>query len=65
LVASPRAAWLTSASFDGYLVRSILWTSIGALIGGIYATGKLDIYADRVLALAPEFFTGRTDPWRS
>jgi len=40
--------WLTDA---GYAIRSISGTSIGALVGGIYAAGKLDLYAEWVLAL--------------
>lgn len=35
----------------GYEIRSIAGTSIGALIGGIYAAGKLNVYADWVQAL--------------
>lgn len=35
----------------GYGVRSIAGSSMGALIGGIYATGKLDLYRDWVCAL--------------
>jgi NTE family protein len=40
--------WLTE---NGYSIRSISGTSIGALVGGIYATGKLEVYAEWVLAL--------------
>jgi NTE family protein len=40
--------WLTE---NGYSIRSISGTSIGALIGGIYATSKLEVYAEWVLAL--------------
>ena len=40
--------WLTE---NGYSIRSIAGSSIGALIGGIYATGKLELYTDWVLAL--------------
>jgi len=40
--------WLTE---NGYEIRSIAGSSIGALVGGIYATGKLGIYAEWVLAL--------------
>lgn len=36
---------------NGYEIRSIAGTSMGALIGGIYATGKLDIYEQWVKAL--------------
>jgi NTE family protein len=35
----------------GFEIRNISGTSMGALIGGIYATGKLDIYADWVSTL--------------
>jgi NTE family protein len=35
----------------GYTIGSISGSSMGALIGGIYAAGKLDIYADWVSAL--------------
>ncbi len=35
----------------GYDIRTISGSSIGALIGGIHATGKLDIYADWVRAM--------------
>jgi NTE family protein len=40
--------WLTE---NGYLIRSISGTSMGALVGGIYATGKLGVYAEWVMAL--------------
>jgi len=40
--------WLTES---GYEIRSIAGSSMGALVGGIYATGKLEIYAQWVLAL--------------
>lgn len=40
--------WLNSHGFE---IRSIAGSSMGALIGGIYATGKLDIYTDWVIAL--------------
>lgn len=36
---------------NGYEIRSIAGTSMGALIGGIYAAGKLDIYEQWVRAL--------------
>ena len=36
---------------QGYRIRSISGSSMGALIGGIYAAGKLDIYAEWVCAL--------------
>jgi len=40
--------WLTE---NGYAIRSIAGSSMGALVGGIYATGKLAVYAEWVLAL--------------
>jgi NTE family protein len=40
--------WLTE---NGFSIRSISGTSIGALVGGIYATSKLEVYAEWVLAL--------------
>ena len=36
---------------NGYEIRSIAGTSMGALVGGIYATGKPEVYAEWVLAL--------------
>ncbi|WP_280151564.1 patatin-like phospholipase family protein [Piscinibacter sp. XHJ-5] len=36
---------------NGYTIRSISGCSIGALVGGIYAASKLEIYAEWVLAL--------------
>lgn len=35
----------------GYVVRSIAGSSMGALVGGIFATGKLDVYTQWVSAL--------------
>jgi NTE family protein len=35
----------------GYAIRYVAGSSIGALVGGIYAAGKLDVYADWVSAL--------------
>lgn len=44
---------------DGrYQIRSITGSSIGALIGGLYAVGKLDAYADWVCGLT------RRDVWK-
>jgi NTE family protein len=40
--------WLTE---NGYDIRSIAGSSMGALVGGIYATRKLEVYAEWVLAL--------------
>ncbi|HET6806190.1 MAG TPA: patatin-like phospholipase family protein [Frateuria sp.] len=36
----------------GYVIDAIAGTSMGALIGGIYAMGKLDVYRDWVCKLA-------------
>lgn len=36
---------------NGYRIRSIAGSSMGALVGGIYAAGKLEIYAQWVSAL--------------
>ncbi|HFQ92040.1 MAG TPA: serine protease, partial [Chromatiales bacterium] len=36
---------------NGYEIRSIAGSSMGALIGGIYAMGKLDVYTRWVTAL--------------
>ena len=40
--------WLVE---NGYDIRSISGSSMGALVGGIYATRKLEVYAEWVLAL--------------
>jgi NTE family protein len=40
--------WLVE---NGYQIKSIAGSSIGALIGGVYATGKLELYAQWVCAL--------------
>ena len=40
--------WLTC---NGYRIQSISGASIGALVGGVYAAGKLDVYAHWVQAL--------------
>jgi len=40
--------WLTE---NGYDIRSISGSSMGALVGGIYAIRKLEVYAEWVLAL--------------
>lgn len=36
---------------EGYKIKSIAGSSIGALVGGIYATGKIDIFKEWLLAL--------------
>ena len=36
---------------NGYTIRSISGSSMGALVGGIYAANKLEVYAEWVLAL--------------
>lgn len=40
--------WLVE---NGYQIKSIAGSSMGALIGGIYAAGKLELYAEWVRAL--------------
>jgi NTE family protein len=40
--------WLTE---NGYNIRSIAGSSMGALVGGIYASSKLEVYAEWALAL--------------
>ena len=40
--------WLTE---HGYAIRSLSGSSIGALVGGIHAAGKLPLYTEWVLAL--------------
>jgi NTE family protein len=40
--------WLAE---NGYTIRSIAGSSMGALVGGIYASGKLATYAEWVMAL--------------
>jgi len=40
--------WLVE---NGYSIRSISGSSIGALVGGVYAAGKLGVYADWVVGL--------------
>ena len=40
--------WLTE---NGFEIRSISGSSMGALVGGIYATSKLEVYVEWVLAL--------------
>jgi NTE family protein len=40
--------WLTA---NGYVIRSIAGSSMGALVGGIYAAGKLEVYTEWVSAL--------------
>jgi NTE family protein len=40
--------WLVE---NGYAIRSIAGSSMGALVGGIYAAHKLDVYVDWVSAL--------------
>jgi NTE family protein len=51
--------WLTE---NGYVIRSISGTSMGALVGGIYATNKLQVYAEWVLALEPVHVLRLLDP---
>jgi NTE family protein len=51
--------WLAE---NGYVIRSIAGSSIGALIGGIYATHKLQVYAEWVLALERMHILRLLDP---
>ena len=51
--------WLTE---NGYDIRSIAGSSMGALIGGIYAAGKLEVYAEWVLALERMHVVRLLDP---
>jgi NTE family protein len=37
---------------NGYVVRSISGCSIGALIGGVHACGKLDVFEEWVRAIS-------------
>ena len=37
---------------QGYEIRSIAGSSMGALVGGVYAAGKLDEFRDWTLGLA-------------
>ena len=36
---------------EGYKIKSIAGSSIGALVGGIYAAGKIDVFKEWILAL--------------
>jgi NTE family protein len=36
---------------NGFVIKSIAGSSIGALVGGMYATGKLDVYSQWVMSL--------------
>ena len=47
---------------NGYEIASISGTSIGALVGGIYASHKLDVYAQWVLALERKHVLRLLDP---
>ena len=51
--------WLTE---NGYQITSISGASIGALVGGIYAADKLDVYAQWVLALERKHVLRLLDP---
>jgi NTE family protein len=51
--------WLTE---HGYKIQSISGTSIGALVGGIHATQKLEVYAEWVLALERKHVLRLLDP---
>jgi NTE family protein len=51
--------WLVE---NGYQIRSIAGSSMGALVGGIYATSKLEVYAEWVLALERKHVLRLLDP---
>jgi NTE family protein len=51
--------WLVE---NGYDIRAISGSSIGALIGGIFATRKLEVYAEWVLALERMHVVRLLDP---
>jgi NTE family protein len=47
---------------NGYTISSIAGTSIGALVGGIYAANKLDVYTQWVTALERKHVLRLLDP---
>jgi len=47
---------------NGYDIRAISGSSMGALVGGIFAAGKLDVYADWVRALERRHVLRLLDP---
>ena len=51
--------WLTE---NGYVIRSIAGTSMGALVGGIYAADKLPVYTHWVLGLERSHVLRLLDP---
>jgi NTE family protein len=51
--------WLSE---NGYDIRAIAGSSMGALVGGIYAAGKLSVYAEWVLALERMHVVRLLDP---
>jgi NTE family protein len=51
--------WLVE---HGFLIRAIAGCSMGALVGGIYATSKLEIYAEWVSALERAHVVRLLDP---
>lgn len=51
--------WLTQ---NGYEIRSICGSSMGALVGGIYAASKLEVYAQWVSALERAHVVRLLDP---
>ncbi len=51
--------WLAE---NGYDIRSIAGTSMGALVGGIYAADKLEVYAEWVMALERMHVVRLLDP---
>ena len=51
--------WLVE---NGYLIRALAGCSMGALVGGIYATSKLDVYAQWVSGLERAHVVRLLDP---
>ena len=51
--------WLVE---NGYLIRAIAGCSMGALVGGIYATSKLEVYAEWVSGLERAHVMRLLDP---
>jgi NTE family protein len=51
--------WLTE---NGFIIRSIAGSSMGALIGGIFAAGKLDVYKQWVSGLSKADVVRLLDP---
>ena len=48
---------------EGFEITSITGTSMGALVGGIYAAGKLENYTDWVTSLTRKDVIQYLDDW--